>query len=83
MRFNTQSRRKRRARLRPRSDNPDLPIPVTGVLTPPGAGARPDSVRLFCFEVANCLTGSLLFALRDWGIVLLLALMTPARQADA
>ncbi len=74
MRFNTQSRRRRRIRLGPRSDDPDLPILVTDALTPPGAGARPDSVRLLGFEVANCFTASLLFAaLRDWGIVSFLA----------
>lgn len=53
-------------RFETRFDNPDLPVLVTDEPPPLGSDAGPNPARLLTVAVANCLSASLLFALRKF-----------------
>ncbi|HEY0856972.1 MAG TPA: OsmC family protein [Albitalea sp.] len=53
-------------RFETRFDNPALPVLVTDEPPPLGGDAGPNPARLLTVAVANCLSASLLFALRKF-----------------
>lgn len=53
-------------RFEARLDNPAIPVLVTDEQPPLGTDSGPNPSRLLCTAIANCLSASLLFALRKF-----------------
>ena len=53
-------------RFEARFDDPAIPVLLTDEVPPLGANAGPSPVRLLTVAVANCLSASLLFAMRKF-----------------
>ena len=66
-RFTVELHRQADYRFEARFDHPAVPPLVTDEPPPLGADAGPNPARLLAVAVANCLSASLLFALRKFG----------------
>ncbi len=64
--FTIELRQQADYRFETRFDNPTVPLLVTDEPVPLGADAGPNPSRLLTVAVANCLTASLLFAMRKF-----------------
>lgn len=65
-RFTIELRQQADYRFETRFDNPAVPVLVTDEPAPLGSDAGPNPSRLLTLAVANCLSASLLFAMRKF-----------------